>query len=246
MHLEAALAIARELQDRTLQSDAHNGLGMLTVFSADRTRLACISNRRSAWPGHARTADRRAACSPTSAFSTSTRGAWMRRVAHDEAALAVARRGATGWLEGNVLCNLGLLHQVQGSFAEALDQLDAALAVTRDIGNARVECIALCNLGMVYASLARLDEAEIVSRRRWSSPATSGDRRSEGQFLSYLGLLHARMANFDEARDCLDAGEALLHAVSDQMSLGILLCSRAEAEHLGRAPRRRKCSACRR
>ena len=54
--------------------------------------------------------------------------------------------------------------------------------------------------------------------------------------MSYLGLLHARQANFDEARRCLDSSEALLRAVSDRMSLGILLCGRAETEHLARVP----------
>jgi predicted ATPase len=63
-----------------------------------------------------------------------------------------------------------------------------------------------------------------------------GDRRSEGQFLSYLGLLHARQGNFLDARNCLDSGEALLDAVSDRVSLGILLCSRVETEHLAGVP----------
>jgi hypothetical protein len=63
-----------------------------------------------------------------------------------------------------------------------------------------------------------------------------GDRRRQGQFLSYVGLLHAHRAKFDDARHCLDAGEALLHAVSDRMSLGILLCCRAETEHLAGVP----------
>jgi len=59
-----------------------------------------------------------------------------------------------------------------------------------------------------------------------------GDRRSEGQVLGYLGLLHARQARFDRARTCLDTGEALLRAIPDRLSLGVLLCGRAEAAHL--------------
>jgi hypothetical protein len=53
-----------------------------------------------------------------------------------------------------------------------------------------------------------------------------------GPVLGYVGLLHAHRGQFDDARHCLDAGEALLEAVSDRMSLGILLCGRAETEHL--------------
>jgi tetratricopeptide (TPR) repeat protein len=95
-----------------------------------------------------------------------------------------------------------------------------------------VECIALCNLGMVYASLDQFDEARDSFESALVVARELGDRRSEGQFLSYLGLLHARMTDFDRARECLDGSEALLDSVSDQMSLGILHCSRAEAEHL--------------
>jgi len=62
------------------------------------------------------------------------------------------------------------------------------------------------------------------------------DRRSEGQVLGYLGLLHARQARFEEARTCLDTGEALLRAMSDRLSLGVLLCCRAEAAHLSGDP----------
>src|SRR5207245_667292 len=69
----------------------------------------------------------------------------------------------------------------------------------------------------------------------WLSRAL-GDRRRKGQFLSYVGLLHAHRAKFDDARHCLDASEALLRAVSDRMSLGILLCGRAETEHLAGVP----------
>jgi tetratricopeptide (TPR) repeat protein len=155
---------------------------------------------------------------------------------HDEAALGAARDMGNRRLEGNVLCNLGLLHQVQGKFPEALDRLDAALAVARDLGHPQLEGIVLCNLGMVYDSMTRFDEARNHFDAALAVARDLGDRRSEGQVLSYLGLLHARQARFDEARQCLSAGEVLLQAASDQVSLGILLCSRAETEHLAGCP----------
>ena len=104
--------------------------------------------------------------------------------------------------------------------------------MSRDLGHARLESVVLCNLGMVYDGLARYDEASDRFEAALVIARESGDRHGEGQFLSYLGLLHARQANFVDARHCLDSGEALLRGVSDRMSLGILLCSRAETEHL--------------
>jgi hypothetical protein len=49
-------------------------------------------------------------------------------------------------------------------------------------------------------------------------------------------LLHARERRWDEARLSLHAGEALLREVSDKVSLGVLMCSRTEAEHLAGEP----------
>ena len=90
----------------------------------------------------------------------------------------------------------------------------------------------LCNLGMVHDSLSRWEEAQECFEASLTLASDLGYRRIEGQVLGYLGLLFAHQARFDEAHRCLDSGEAALHAVSDEMSLGILLCSRAEAEHL--------------
>ena len=42
----------------------------------------------------------------------------------------------------------------------------------------------------------------------------------------------ARLRRCAEARECLTTSEALLLGVSDSLTLGMLLCNRAEAEHL--------------
>ncbi|HET7033120.1 MAG TPA: hypothetical protein VFJ48_08350, partial [Casimicrobiaceae bacterium] len=45
-----------------------------------------------------------------------------------------------------------------------------------------------------------------------------------------------RSGRFDDARKSVDAGEELLRAVLDRVSLGLLLCNRAEVEHLAGSP----------
>jgi hypothetical protein len=55
-------------------------------------------------------------------------------------------------------------------------------------------------------------------------------RRIEGQTLGYLGLLHANCGRFEDARTCLDTGEMILRELSDQTSIGILLCCRVEVD----------------
>jgi tetratricopeptide (TPR) repeat protein len=144
----------------------------------------------------------------------------------------LAQKTGNRRLEGNTLCNLGLQHQLAGRFEEALGRLGASLAVARDLGSRLLERLVLCNLGMVYASLARFDEALDHFEASLVVARESGDQRSEGQFLGYLGLLHARQTRVDAARTCLSVGDALLRAVSDRLSLAILLCGRAETEFL--------------
>jgi len=234
-HLEAALTIARELNDRRLQSDAHNNLGSLESFRGPEQALAHCEAAL-ALAREAGDRNREAAILGNLGTKYAEMGIMDKARSHQEAALAVAREVGSRRLEGNTLCNLGLLHQVQGRFADALDQLEAALAVARDMGHAQLECVVLCNLGMVYDGLDRFDEAGDHFEAALAIARELGHRRREGQFLSYLGLLHAHQAKFDEARHCLDASEALLHAASDRMSLGILLCSRAETEHLASIP----------
>lgn len=230
--VEMALSIARELNDRGIQSDAYNVLGNVeSVLGRWQQALACydtaLTLAREAGNRH-----REGSVLGNLGNEYAELGAMDKARTHNEAALAVAREVGNRRLEGNTLCNLGLLHQIQGRFGEALDQLEVALAVAQDMGNAHLECIVLCNLGMACDSLARFDEAGDHFGAALAIARATGDRRREGQFLSYVGLLHARQANFDEARRCLDSSEALLRAVSDRKSLGILLCGRAETQHL--------------
>ena len=235
-HHQDALRLARALNDASLKCAALNGLGTSSNVRGRtdeavehwETALALAreaGNRR--WEG---------GILGNLGQVRAMQGRLHDARAHLEAGLVAARElGDRRW-EGNALCNVGLLHQVLGNLPEAGEHLEAALVLAREMGHARLECVALCNLGIVHESLGRLDaarlhyEASIVVARRL------GERRFEGQFLNYLGRLHARQARFDEARRCLGDGEALLLEVADRFNLGVLLCSRAEAEHRAGAP----------
>ena len=235
-HVEMALSIARELNDRSIQSDAYNVLGNVESVLGRREQTLGYYEAALAFAREAENRHREGSVLGNLGTEYAEMGIMDKARLHHEAALAVSREVGNRRLEGNTLCNLGLLHHVQGRFGEALDQLEAALAVARDMGHAHLECVVLCNLGMVYDSLARFEEARDYFEAALTIARSMGDRRREGQFLSYVGLLHAHRAEFDEARHCLNAGEALLQAVSDRTSLGILVCGRAETEHLAGAP----------
>ena len=230
--LAAALEVARETGDLTLQSEVHNNLGNLQYSLGDMELARNYYEKGLALAREAKDKERAARILANFGMLYGDVGSMDKARTHQEAALAVAREIGNRRLEGNVLSNLGLQLQVQGKSAEALDHLQAALVVVRDLGDAHMEGIVLCNLGMVYASSGEFDQAQDRYEAALAAARDVGDRYSEGQFLGYLGLLHARRSRFDEARACLDAGEALLRDASKQLSLGVLLCNRAEIEQL--------------
>jgi len=153
-------------------------------------------------------------------------------LSYSEASLCRAQEDGDREQGGMTHVNLGLLHFLDGSVAEARDHLDAALAVARDIGHAHMECLALWNLGMVHESVNDLGLAQVHLERALTIARENGYMRSERQILGYVGRVHAQRAEFDEARRCLDEAEGLVHATTDWESLAILLAIRAETEQV--------------
>jgi tetratricopeptide (TPR) repeat protein len=126
------------------------------------------------------------------------------------------------------------VHQMRGELNEAQTDLMSALVAARDLGQAHLECMVLCNLGIVLERRAQPETARQHYESALAVARASADSDAEGQLLGYLGALHARAARLHEALRCLDEGEALLRAASDRVSLGVLLCGRAEALYLAR------------
>ena len=232
--IESALVIARALNDRTLESEGQNKLGNLEMSLGHPEKALPFYEAALSLAREMKDRIREVAALGNLGIVdlAGLRAATLR----SEEAVALARDAGNRGVEGNSRCNLGLLYLLQGRHVEALDQLESALGLAREIGKPLLESVVLCNLGMVHDSLSHFDEAEVHFKASLSQARELGHRRYEGQILGSLGLLYAHRSEFEDARRCLDAGETLLTAVSDQMGLGTLLCSRAETEHLAKTP----------
>jgi predicted ATPase/Tfp pilus assembly protein PilF len=234
--LTRALDLARELGDRSLQCTVLNGLGRLADHQAHldeargyyeqaltlaralgdhRLEGGLLGNLGGLHHDHGRLDEARR---------------------HYEMALALTREVGDRRWEGNTRCNLGLLQHECGLADEARSQFEAALTIARDVGHVRLECTVLCNLGIVLESQGERAKARVHHERAIAVAHELGDGRLEGQFRGYLGLLEARLGRFGEASACLATGEALLISAADHLSLALLLCARAEAEHLSGDP----------
>ena len=232
-----ALAAIRTGKDRSHECAVLNGLGSFgealgrmdeaRTHYEDALRMACLAGDRR-WEGG--TAGNLAGWYATQGLAAQARPLYARSIEIAE------ELGDRQW-EANARCNLGLLHYGEGQLTDAQRELEASLAAARALGHARLLSIVRCNLGLVTEAQGQSDEALMYYETALVLARDLEDRRSEGQFLGYLGLLHARQGRMAASRDCLDAGEALLRAVSDRISLGILICGRAEAAHLAGDPR---------
>ena len=230
--LTRALAIGRSLADLSLQCLALNGLG---VACLNRAQLEQARGFYEAALGLARElCDQRLEGGLLGNLGGLLHdlGQLDEARRHYDLALALARHVGDRVWEGNARCNLGLLLHDQDCSALARAEFETALTMAREVGHVRLECTVLCNLGLVQGAQGELGDAHAHHERAVTLAHELGDPRLEGQFRGYLGVLDARMGRFSDARACLTVGEALLLETSDQLSLGLLLCSRAEAEHL--------------
>ena len=150
---------------------------------------------------------------------------------YEQALVAAEDLGDRRWL-GNACSNLGLLLLEQDHHAEARTQLDRARELARSTGDVRLEYMVVCNLGILLAAQGQLTEAERHLSDAVHAAVQAVDRRSEGQFRGYLAVTLARLGRLDEAKTMLDLGEQALRAVSDRLSLALLMCDRAEVEWL--------------
>lgn len=229
---EQALRLARLAGDPALECAALNGLGALS-FGQGQMNAA-----RAHWEDVLQLAQQagltRWQCLVLGNLSSlhANQGRTAESLRQGEAALNLARELGDRQREGNTLCNLGLLYLMQARLDEAMQAGHAALQVGRDLGDARLECVALCNLGLAHnakgepaPALAHFDAALALSRQ-------TRDRRSEGQILGYMGLARARLGEHGMAQQQLAAGHDILQDLQDQLSLGLLLCCRAESQWL--------------
>ena len=227
-----ALAAARRSGARLVECAALNGLGSICTDQGryDEARAHYKSALRIArdagdrhWEGglHGNLGNVHAVLGQTDAAQ-----------ADYERSLAAARETGDRRWEGNALSNLGLLNYERGRAADALQQFEAALQIAREIGHRRLEGVALCNLGIARQAIGDLATARFDFEAAVALARAIGERQTLGQALGYLGLLLARQGEFGAARERLDDGAAILRQISSHVDLGLLLCARAEAEHL--------------
>jgi len=111
--------------------------------------------------------------------------------------------------------NLGVIANIRGDFARALEFYQASLADYRSMGLIRDVCIALNNLGMVYTDTERWDEAELSYREAIELVRDLRDIGLRVQIEVNVVEMWVARRDFQRARAAADAAMELASQMGD-------------------------------
>jgi serine/threonine protein kinase/predicted ATPase/tetratricopeptide (TPR) repeat protein len=224
-HLEAALAIAREVCDRQLEGIVLGDLGGMQVTQG-RMDEGSVYLEMALELARA-VGDRHLECNTLNTLSVTRRGQGRsgEARAYAELALEVARIVGDRNSEGNILSNLGLVLQDQGSTEAARAYYEEALAIHRDVGHRRMEGNTHSNLGGLYCDLGRMDEARSHLEAALVIHRETGSRFSEGISLINLGFLYHTQGQLEAARTHLEGALAIEQELGNRRLEGNIIAT---------------------
>jgi predicted ATPase/Tfp pilus assembly protein PilF len=224
-HLEAALAIYRELGDRGNEGVVSGTLAILLMNQG-------LMKEAHANFEHELAIDRELHNQYREGIVLLNLGQCYRRQgqmeearAHFEAALALCREVGNRRVEGMLLNNLGQLHRKQGRMEEARTHLEAALAIDREVGSRLAEGNALNTLGCVYFELGILQLANTHFQAALTIHREMGTRFMEGLTIGNLGHLHFEQGKVEEARAQYETALAICREVGNPLGEGEALAA---------------------
>jgi tetratricopeptide (TPR) repeat protein len=209
-HLDAALALAREVGDRRNECRALTRLGHV------HRQQGRIDQARAQYDAALRVAraigDRELEGNACNGLGVLLReqGAMDEARAQFDVALAVMREVGDSRDESGVLSNLGLLLRDQGRAHEAREHFDLALAVARESGARFTEGLALGNRGTLHVEQGRMKEALADFDAALVVAREVGNRRNEGIQLGNLGVVLRLLGHHERAIHHLAQALALL------------------------------------
>jgi len=182
-----ALAIARDIGNRELESSELIGLGNCQSRLGEYrqaidlyTQALAINRDTGNRQGEGSTLGNLGSCHDSL-------GDYRQAIDLHTQSLAIARDIGDRQGEGNALANLGLCQLRQGDYRQAIDLSTRSLAIALDTGNRELESIELCNLGICHSDLGDYQQAIDLHTEALAIARHTGDRYSEASALNYLG-----------------------------------------------------------
>jgi len=196
---EAALQVARRIEDRAAQAIAHDDLGV--AYERLGRFATAVERGREALAIFRELGDRRGQAGSLNNLSIAyeRQGRFAELVECQRDSVVIFRElGDRRGLAGS-LNNLGIEFGRQGRHEEAITSLRESLGISRELGDRLSEAGGLHSLGVVYGQASRHEEAIACLLDGLTICRELGIRQGEAHTLSDVGVVHRRLGRHGEA-----------------------------------------------
>lgn len=142
---------------------------------------------------------------------------------HYETALAAAEGLGDNMLTGQIIGNLGVIHNMRGDRERAIAEFNRALDLMQSQGHQLAESYWLVNLGVVFLQTGKLPEAERHLKRALMLGRENGLREVESTTLSTLSQIEELRGNMPRALEMAEQAYKMDEDIGN---------ARAQATHL--------------
>ena len=218
--MEAALAAARRLKDKSAEGVHQGNLGRAYADLGNARRA--IESYEQATAIAREIGDRHNEGNWLYGFGLAyaALGEPRRAIELYEQALAVLREIGDRREEGAALGNLGNAYAALGDARRAIEFYEQQLVIVREIGDRRGEGAALDGLGLAYADLGAARRAIELYEQQLVIVREIGDRRGEGNALGNLGLAYADLGDARRAIELYEQQLVIVREIGDRRGEG--------------------------
>lgn len=154
-------------------------------------------------------------------------GAYEPARSHFDTALELARRGAAGHIEAEVLRSLGITAQEQGDLVSLRGYFEQALVLARASSDRRGERRTLNSLGVLEENQGNYDAARAYFEESLALARAIGDRTGVGTVLGNLGVTAMDTGDLTTARACFAEALAITRETGDLIGVNVWLLNLA-------------------
>ncbi len=218
--LEAALAAARRLKNRSMEGVHLGNLGLAYANLGEPRRAIEFYEQVLVIARAAGYRRGEGVALSNLGLAYANLGEPRRAIEFYEQALVIDREIGDRRGEGVDLGNLGFVYTNLGEPRRTIEFNEQALAISREIGDRRGEGAALGNLGSSYVALGELRRAIEFCEQAFAIAREIGDRRGEGNSLGNLGNAYAALGETRRAIEFYEQQLPITREIGDRRGEG--------------------------
>jgi tetratricopeptide (TPR) repeat protein len=125
----------------------------------------------------------------------------------------------TGAVKAAALHDLGIIHQTQGRYEEAVKMYQASLKINEKLRNKSGIANTLQNLGVIHQEQGKYEEAEKMYQKSLKIKEELGDKRGIAYTLHNLGTKHQEQGRYEEAEKMYQASLKIKEELGDKRGI---------------------------